>query len=70
MLPPDFTVMLMALAATLILIGCHLWPIFAIAQTVARPKLRALASALIALTANCFGQGMGLRSPSAWSTTH
>ena len=29
------------------------------AQTVAKPSMRALASALIALTATCFGQGVG-----------
>jgi hypothetical protein len=33
--------------------------IFAIAQTVARPSMRALASAIILLTATCFGQGVG-----------
>jgi predicted MFS family arabinose efflux permease len=39
--------------------GFHLGPIFAIAQTVARPSMRALASAIVLLTATCFGQGVG-----------
>jgi hypothetical protein len=51
--------MVTALALTSFLVGFHLGPIFAIAQTVARPSMRALASALIALTATCFGQGVG-----------
>ncbi len=59
MLTPNFTTMVAALAATSFLVGFHLGPIFAIAQTVARPAMRALASALILLTATCFGQGLG-----------
>jgi MFS family permease len=59
MLTNDFTTMIAALAATSFLVGFHLGPIFAIAQTVARPSMRALASAIIALTATCFGQGVG-----------
>jgi MFS family permease len=59
MLTPDFATMVTALALTSFLVGFHLGPIFAIAQTVARPSMRALASALIALTATCFGQGVG-----------
>ena len=59
MLTPDFSTMVVALAATSFLVGFHLGPIFAIAQTVARPSMRALASAIIALTATCFGQGVG-----------
>jgi MFS family permease len=59
MLTNDFTTMVAALAATSFLVGFHLGPIFAIAQTVARPSMRALASAIIALTATCFGQGVG-----------
>src|SRR4029453_8870268 len=39
--------------------GFHPGPIFAIAQTVARPSMRALASAIILLSATCFGQGVG-----------
>jgi MFS family permease len=58
-LTPDFTAMVAALAATSFLVGFHLGPIFAIAQTVARPSMRALASAIILLTATCFGQGIG-----------
>jgi predicted MFS family arabinose efflux permease len=59
MLTSDFTTMVAALAATSFLVGFHLGPIFAIAQTVARPSMRALASAIILLTATCFGQGVG-----------
>jgi MFS family permease len=59
MLTPDFAAMVAALALTSFLVGFHLGPIFAIAQTVARPSMRALASAIILLTATCFGQGVG-----------
>jgi MFS family permease len=59
LLTPDFATMVAALAATSFLVGFHLGPIFAIAQTVARPSMRALASAIILLTATCFGQGVG-----------
>jgi MFS family permease len=59
MLTSDFATMVAALAATSFLVGFHLGPIFAIAQTVARPSMRALASAIILLTASCFGQGVG-----------
>ncbi len=59
MLTPSFVTMIAALAATSFLVGFHLRPIFAIAQTVARPSMRALASALVLLTATCFGQGVG-----------
>jgi MFS family permease len=59
MLTSSFTVMITTLALTSFLVGFHLGPIFAIAQTVARPSMRALASAIIALTATCFGQGVG-----------
>lgn len=59
MLTHDFGTMVAALALTSLLVGFHLGPIFAIAQTVAKPSMRALASALIALTATCFGQGVG-----------
>jgi MFS family permease len=59
MLTPNFATMVAALAATSFLVGFHLGPIFAIAQTVARPSMRALASALVLLTATCFGQGIG-----------
>jgi MFS family permease len=59
MLTPDFATMVAALAATSFLVGFQLGPIFAIAQTVSRPSMRALASAIILLTATCFGQGVG-----------
>ena len=59
MLTQDFKIMVAALAATSFLVGFHLGPIFAIAQTVAKPSMRALASAFILLTATCFGQGVG-----------
>ncbi len=59
MLTPDFVTMIAALAATSFLVGFHLGPIFAITQTVARPSMRALASAIVLLTATCFGQGVG-----------
>ena len=59
MLTQDFKTMVAALALTSFLVGFHLGPIFAIAQTVAKPSMRALASAIILLTATCFGQGVG-----------
>jgi MFS family permease len=59
MLTPDFSTMVAALALTSFMVGFHLGPIFAIAQTVARPSMRALASAFVLLTATCFGQGVG-----------
>jgi predicted MFS family arabinose efflux permease len=59
MLTNDFATMVAALAATSFMVGFHLGPIFAIAQTVAKPSMRALASAIILLTATCFGQGVG-----------
>jgi predicted MFS family arabinose efflux permease len=59
MLTHDFATMIAALALTSFMVGFHLGPIFAIAQTVARPSMRALASAFVLLTATCFGQGVG-----------
>lgn len=59
LLTPDFATMVAALALASFMVGFHLGPIFAIAQTVARPSMRALASALVLLTATCFGQGVG-----------
>ncbi|MEH2501885.1 MFS family permease [Bradyrhizobium sp. AZCC 1578] len=47
MLTPDFTTMVAALALTSFLVGFHLGPIFAVAQTVARSSMRALASAIV-----------------------
>src|SRR5437588_11758537 len=58
MLTQDFKMMVAMLALTSFLVGFHLGPIFAIAQTVAKPSMRALASAIILLTATCFGQGV------------
>jgi len=55
----SFAAMVAALALGSFLVGFHLGPIFAIAQTVARPSMRALASAIILLSATCFGQGVG-----------
>jgi predicted MFS family arabinose efflux permease len=55
----NFAAMVAALALGSFLVGFHLGPIFAIAQTVARPSMRALASAIILLSATCFGQGVG-----------
>src|SRR5262245_44292458 len=59
MLTHSFSMMVAMLALTSFMVGFHLGPIFAIAQTVARPSMRALASAFILLTATCFGQGVG-----------
>src|SRR3569833_583744 len=59
MLTPDFTTMEATLAAPSFLVGFQLGPIFAIAQTVAKPSMRALASAIMLLTAAGFGQGIG-----------
>ncbi|GIQ72560.1 MFS transporter [Bradyrhizobium sp. RD5-C2] len=59
MLTQSFTLMVAMLALTSFMVGFHLGPIFAIAQTVAKPSMRALASAIVLLTATCFGQGVG-----------
>ncbi|MDE2379065.1 MFS transporter [Bradyrhizobium sp.] len=59
MVTPSFATMVAALALTSFMVGFHLGPIFAIAQTVAKPSMRALASAIVLLTATCFGQGVG-----------
>jgi MFS family permease len=58
MLTPSLPLMIATLALTSFLVGFHLGPIFAIAQTVAKPSMRALASAIVLLTATCFGQGV------------
>jgi predicted MFS family arabinose efflux permease len=58
MLTQSFPLMVATLALTSFLVGFHLGPIFAIAQTVAKPSMRALASAIVLLTATCFGQGV------------
>jgi hypothetical protein len=59
MLTARFDLMIAMLGLTSLLVGFHLGPVFAVAQTVARPAMRALASALLLLTATCFGQGVG-----------
>ncbi|MCP1844234.1 MFS family permease [Bradyrhizobium sp. USDA 4524] len=59
MLTQSFTLMVATLALTSFMVGFHLGPIFAIAQTVAKPSMRALAWAIVLLTATCFGQGVG-----------
>jgi MFS family permease len=59
MLTPSFGTMIAMLGLTSLLVGFHLGPIFAIAQTVAKPAMRALAAATVLLTATCFGQGIG-----------
>jgi MFS family permease len=59
MLTQDLHIMLAMLGFTSLLVGFHLGPIFATAQTVARPSMRALAAATILLLATCFGQGIG-----------
>lgn len=59
MLTPRFDLMIALLGLTSLMVGFHLGPVFAIAQTIARPSMRALASALMLLTATCFGQGVG-----------
>ena len=59
MLTSNFATMVAAPALTSFLVGLHLGPVFAIAQTVARPSMRALASAIVLLMATCFGQGVG-----------
>jgi hypothetical protein len=60
----DFETMAAALALTSFLVGFHLGPIFAIAQTVAKPSMRALASAIILLTATSSARA-SVRSRSA-----
>src|SRR6201982_3727366 len=58
-LTDSFVMMVAALALGSFLVGFHLGPIFAIAQTVARPSMRALAAAIVLLTATWLGQGIG-----------
>jgi predicted MFS family arabinose efflux permease len=59
MLTPSFPTSIAMLGLFSLFVGFHLGPIFAIAQTVARPNMRALAAATVLLTATCFGQGVG-----------
>jgi MFS family permease len=59
MLTSSFYVMLWMLGLFSIFVGFHLGPIFAVAQTIAKTRMRALAAATVLLTATCFGQGLG-----------
>jgi MFS family permease len=59
MLTPSFQVMVWTLGLFSIFVGFHLGPIFAVAQTIAKTSMRALAAATVLLTATCFGQGVG-----------
>jgi MFS family permease len=59
MLTPNFHVMVWTLGLFSILVGFHLGPIFAVAQTIARTSMRALAAATVLLTGTCFGLGVG-----------
>ena len=59
MLTPSFHVMVWTLGLFSILVGFHLGPIFAVAQTIAKTSMRALAAATMLLTGTCFGLGVG-----------
>lgn len=59
MLTSSFHVMVWTLGLFSIFVGFHLGPIFAVAQTIAKTSMRALAAATVLLTATCFGQGVG-----------
>ena len=59
MLTPSFHVMVWTLGLFSVLVGFHLGPIFAVAQTVAKTSMRALAAATVLLTGTCFGLGVG-----------
>jgi predicted MFS family arabinose efflux permease len=59
MLTPSFHVMVGTLGLFSILVGFHLGPIFAVAQTLAKASMRALAAASLLLIGTCFGQGIG-----------
>jgi MFS family permease len=59
MLTSNFQVMVWMLGLFSICVGFHLGPIFAVAQTIAKANMRALAAATALLTATCFGQGVG-----------
>ena len=59
MLTSSFHVMVWMLGLFSISVGFHLGPIFAVAQTIAKTSMRALAAATVLLTATCFGQGVG-----------
>src|SRR5215831_5328903 len=53
----SFPICVAMLGVFSLLVGFHLGPIFAVAQSVSRPSMRALAAATLLLTATCFGQG-------------
>jgi MFS family permease len=59
MLTPSFHVMVWTLGLFSMLVGFHLGPIFAVAQTIAKTSMRALAAATMLLTGTCFGLGVG-----------
>jgi MFS family permease len=59
MLTPSFHVMVWSLGLFSVFVGFHLGPIFAVAQTIAKTSMRALAAATVLLSATCFGQGVG-----------
>jgi MFS family permease len=59
MLTPSFHVMVWTLGLFSVLVGFHLGPIFAVAQTIAKTSMRALAAATMLLTGTCFGLGVG-----------
>lgn len=59
MLTPSFHLMVWTLGLFSVLVGFHLGPIFAVAQTIAKTSMRALAAATVLLTGTCFGQGVG-----------
>jgi MFS family permease len=58
-LTPSLTVMVATLGLFSTLVGFHLGPVFAVAQTVSKTSMRALAAATMLLTATGFGQGVG-----------
>ena len=59
MLTPSFPLMILSLGLFSAAVGFQLGPIFSLAQTVARPDLRAFRAATVLLTATLFGQGLG-----------
>jgi len=59
MLTPNFHVMVWTLGLFSLFVGFHLGPIFAVAQTIAKTSMRALAAASMLLTGTCFGLGVG-----------
>ena len=59
MLTTSFPLAISMLGLFSFCVGFHLGPIFSLAQTVARPNLRAFGAATLLLTATLFGQGVG-----------